>query len=70
MNKSNNESGIIFFKDQEDIGDSFEVRVQGEGEIKSDLLQFIHCQAMFLEENKDSFKTMILNYDVFSDTDK
>ncbi len=53
-----NESGIYFFKDQEEIGDSFEVRVVGEGEVKSDLLQFIHCQAMFLEENKESIKLM------------
>ncbi|CDW72136.1 UNKNOWN [Stylonychia lemnae] len=58
QNKSINESGIYFFKDQEDIGDSFEVRVVGEGELKSDLLQFIHCQAMFLEENRETIKIM------------
>lgn len=56
--KSINESGIYFFQDQQDIGDSFEVRVVGEGEVKSDLLQFIHCQAMFIEENKEAFKLL------------
>ena len=54
-NTAGNESGIKFFGGKQDaVGEDdekFEVTVdKSEFELKTELLQFIHCQAMYLEE--------------------
>ena len=51
-----NVSGIQFFQDQEEIDNDFEVRVENDLDLKGDLLQILHCQALLIEENKDNYK--------------
>lgn len=51
VQESDTRSGINFFQDQEDVQNaSFEVKVENEHDIKAELLQFIHCQAMLIED--------------------
>jgi hypothetical protein len=49
----NDESGINFFNENENTNNSFEVRVENEHDIRADLLQMIHCQAMLIEDQED-----------------
>ncbi|TNV72371.1 hypothetical protein FGO68_gene4468 [Halteria grandinella] len=48
-----NESGLSFFDENEElqINNEYEVVIEKENDIRGDLLQIIHCQAFFIEDN-------------------
>lgn len=44
-----NDSGLNFFNEADETNNSFEVRVENELDVRGDLLQIIHLQALYIE---------------------